>query len=130
MGENLRVLVVDDNLINQKVAVKILEKIGCTVVAAASGREAIILLTEQPCDLIFMDCQMPELDGYQTTQMIRVSEDSRINNIPIIALTANTEHGDEERCRAAGMNDYLAKPIRLHSILETINKWEAIRASN
>ena len=105
-----RVLLAEDNLVNQKVGVKLLEKIGCTVEVAANGKEAVRAWESGHFDVILMDCQMPELDGYQATQQIRARE-SASHRTPIIALTAHAMKGADEECRAAGMNDYITKPI-------------------
>lgn len=105
-----RVLLAEDNLVNQKVGVKLLEKIGCTVEVAANGKEAVRAWENGHFDVILMDCQMPELDGYQATQQIRARE-SASHRTPIIALTAHAMKGADQECRAAGMNDYITKPI-------------------
>jgi two-component system sensor histidine kinase/response regulator len=105
-----RVLVAEDNPINQLVLVRMLERRGFDVDVADNGREAVDMHTHKPYDAIFMDCQLPELDGYQATREIR-SLDAARSRIPIIAVTANTMPGDAERCRAAGMDFYAAKPI-------------------
>jgi PAS domain S-box-containing protein len=104
------VLLAEDNLVNQKVGVKLLEKIGCTVEVAANGKEAVRAWENGHFDVILMDCQMPELDGYKATQQIRARE-SASHRTPIIALTAHAMKGADEECRAAGMNDYITKPI-------------------
>ncbi len=117
----LRVLVVEDNLVNQRLAARLLEKRGHRADVAASGREALEALVKQPYDLVFMDVQMPELDGFETTARIREREKSAGGRQTIIALTAHAMKGDRERCLAAGMDGYLAKPIRpreLDEILE------------
>ena len=105
-----RVLLAEDNPVNQKVGVKLLEKIGCTVEVAANGKEAVRAWENGHFDVILMDCQMPELDGYEATQQIR-SRESASHRTPIIALTAHAMKGADEECRAAGMNDYITKPI-------------------
>jgi CheY-like chemotaxis protein len=104
------VLLAEDNLVNQKVGVKLLEKIGCTVEVAANGKEAVRAWENGHFDVILMDCQMPELDGYEATQQIRARE-SATHRTPIIALTAHAMKGADDECRAAGMNDYITKPI-------------------
>ena len=105
-----RVLVVDDNLVNQLVAVGLLRKRGLGVEGAVNGREALEMHHRSTYDAIFMDCQMPELDGYDTTREIRRREGSD-RHTPIIAMTASTMPGDHERCLAAGMDHYTGKPI-------------------
>jgi CheY-like chemotaxis protein len=107
-----RVLVAEDNQVNQHVVSRMLQKLGWKHHLVSNGREVIHALNEFHFDLILMDCQMPEMDGYQATRMVRTSEETLSNrNIPIIALTANAIQGDEEKCRKSGMNDYLSKPI-------------------
>ncbi|MBI5393822.1 MAG: response regulator [Verrucomicrobia bacterium] len=117
-----RVLVVEDNIANQKVASRILEKLGCRVDVAANGVEAVKLSRNLPYDVILMDCQMPEMDGYQATAEIRRSEGPN-QKAPIIAMTANAMQGDREKCLAAGMNDYIAKPVRPDNISEALEHW-------
>jgi len=104
------VLLAEDNPVNQKVARHLLGKLGCEVDVAGNGMETLERWTERPYDAIFMDCQMPGLDGYQTTQRIRASGE-RGRRIPIIALTASSMVGDRERCLASGMTDYVSKPL-------------------
>jgi CheY-like chemotaxis protein len=116
------VLVVEDNLINQKVAVRMLEKIGCRVDVAANGAEALRKAAQSPFDVIFMDCQMPEMDGYKATAAIRCSE-GRSRHTPIVAMTAHAMQGDRERCLQAGMDDYLPKPVRKEAFSEILQKW-------
>jgi PAS domain S-box-containing protein len=118
----LRVLVAEDNAVNQRLASRLLEKRGHRVTVMANGREALEALEKQNYDLILMDVQMPEMDGFETTAAIREKEKHTGAHIPIIALTAHAMKGDKERCLAAGMNGYLSKPIRpqeLDEILET-----------
>jgi CheY-like chemotaxis protein len=116
-----RVLVAEDNEINQFAAVRMLEKLGYSVEIAANGREAVELAERSEFAAIFMDCQMPELDGYEATAAIRDREfDGR--RTPIIAMTANTMAGDRERCIAAGMDDYLAKPLSMERLGEVCER--------
>lgn len=120
----IRILLAEDNLINQKVTVKMLHKIGYRVDVVVNGMDAIDAMKKTDYDLILMDCQMPELDGYDATKKIRESETGIKNlNIPIIALTANAMKGDREKCMKAGMSDYLAKPIKLKELSEMLDKW-------
>jgi PAS domain S-box-containing protein len=117
-----KILLVEDNLINRKVAVKMLGKLGCSVVTAAHGREAHTALLAESFDLVLMDCQMPVMDGFQATELIR--SDRRIDRrVPIIALTAHAMKGDRERCIAAGMNDYLTKPIDLKELERVLQRF-------
>ena len=106
-----RVLVVDDQPVNRTVVVRLLEKLGCTVDSAADGREALAAVTKHDYDLVLMDCQMPVMDGFEATAQIR-GLDGAAQRVPIVALTANALAGDRQRCLAAGMDDYLTKPIR------------------
>ena len=113
---------VEDNEVNQKVASKLIEKMGFTVDVAHHGLDAIHFLKQQDYDLIFMDCQMPEMDGYQATAAIRKLERNKKRNI-IIAMTANAMSGDRERCMFAGVDDHLAKPIRQRDLTEMLMTW-------
>ena len=119
-----KILVVEDNVVNQKVALSILQKIGCQVDIAVNGIEALQKLAETNYDSILMDCQMPEMDGFETTMEIRRRErkqtDSRRNHI--IAMTAHAMQGDRERCLASGMDDYLSKPIRVKELSNALSK--------
>jgi CheY-like chemotaxis protein len=119
----LRVLVAEDNRVNQALARSLLEKQGHTVVMAVDGRQAVKAFEEGVFDLILMDIQMPELDGYEATQEIRrhEAEHRQIRRVPIIALTANAMSGDQDRCLAAGMDGYISKPIDLAELMEAIS---------
>jgi CheY-like chemotaxis protein/HPt (histidine-containing phosphotransfer) domain-containing protein len=109
---NMQVLLAEDNIVNQKLACRILEKLGATVTIADNGEAAIAALAAATFDVILMDCQMPVLDGYETTRRIRMGAAGvDASKLPIIALTAHALGGDRDRCLAAGMNDYLTKPI-------------------
>jgi CheY-like chemotaxis protein len=104
------VLLAEDNPVNQKLAHHLLGRLGCEVDVVNNGMEALERWSQRPYDAIFMDCQMPGLDGYQTTQRIRESGE-RGSQIPIIAITAASMVGDRERCLEAGMSDYVSKPL-------------------
>jgi CheY-like chemotaxis protein len=120
----IRILIAEDNVINQRVALGLLHKIGAAADAVANGNEALKALETVRYDLVFMDCQMPELDGYETTELIRNKSSSVLDhNIPIIAMTAHTMQGDREKCIAAGMNDYIPKPITLDALAACLKKW-------
>ncbi|QXH55348.1 response regulator [Pseudomonas maumuensis] len=116
-----RILLVEDNPVNQLVAKGMLGKLGCQVQVAAHGQEALDCLERDSFDLVLMDCNMPVMDGYEASRRIRQS--SRWPELPIVALTANAMPEERERCRAAGMNDYLAKPFRREELLALIEHW-------
>ena len=116
-----RLLLVEDNSINQRVALAILSRLGYRADAVANGREAVTALCRAPYDLVLMDCQMPEMDGYEATRAVRASGSPVLNPaIPIIAMTANAMQGDRERCLESGMDDYLTKPIGTKALAECL----------
>ena len=117
-----RVLIVEDNPINQKVAVILISKLGFLVDVAAHGAEALDMVRDQDYTLILMDCQMPVMDGFEATRAIRALQ-TPIAQVPIIAVTANVMEGQRDKCLAAGMNDYLPKPINKEVLGETVDKW-------
>jgi two-component system, sensor histidine kinase and response regulator len=117
-----RILLVEDNIVNQKVACRLLEKLGFTVDVASDGQAAVESWRTDRYDLIFMDCQMPILDGYQATRAIRRSE-TPPNRIPIVALTAHAMKGADEQCTAAGMDDFLSKPIDRDQLSACLERW-------
>jgi CheY-like chemotaxis protein/anti-sigma regulatory factor (Ser/Thr protein kinase) len=117
------ILLAEDNAVNQKVASAILEKAGHSVVLAPTGRKALSLWGEQQFDLILMDVQMPDMDGFEATAAIREQEKVSDAHIPIIAMTAHAMSGDRERCLDAGMDDYISKPIRGPSLLDLVAKY-------
>jgi CheY-like chemotaxis protein len=116
-----RVLLAEDNAVNQRLAAKLLENLGCRVDVAANGREAFSMGQALPCDVIFMDCQMPEMDGYETTRAIQRDEPRR--HTPVIALTANSMQGDRQACLRAGMDAYISKPIRPKKLAAVLARW-------
>jgi CheY-like chemotaxis protein len=116
------ILLVEDNPVNQRIAQKLLEKAGHHVVAAPDGEAALREWQTKPFDAIFMDCQMPGMDGFEATAEIRKRETTG-NHIPIIALTAGAMKGERERCLASGMDDYLTKPIELIELNRVLNSW-------
>jgi CheY-like chemotaxis protein len=123
-----RVLVVDDNAVNQRVAVRMLERLGLRIDVAANGLEAVRMVTELPYDAVFMDCQMPEMDGYAATLEIRRREKPG-ERMAIIAMTAEAVGGARERCAAAGMDDYIAKPVKLEDLSRAIQEWVPARGT-
>jgi PAS domain S-box-containing protein len=115
------VLLVDDNFINQQIAREILETAKIKVVVAKNGKDALDKINQELFDLVLMDIQMPEMDGYKATEIIR--QDQRFKAIPIIAMTAQAMSGDKEKCLAAGMNDYITKPINAQTLFLTLSRW-------
>ena len=125
VASGVRILVTEDNIVNQKVALKLIKKLGYEADLAANGREAVNMLAAQTYALIFMDCQMPVLDGYRATAEIRRAESQNRDGrrTPIVAMTAHAMQGDREKCLAAGMDDYLTKPIQLSELRRAIEQW-------
>lgn len=123
------VLLVEDNPVNQKVAANMIEKLGYRVNVAANGREAVDSLASIPYALVFMDCQMPEMDGFEATRVIRKQEESlqqvdgRPSHLPIVAMTANAMQEDRDRCLAVGMDDFLSKPVTSKSLAAVLDRW-------
>ncbi|MGC2623845.1 MAG: response regulator, partial [Candidatus Acidiferrales bacterium] len=117
-----RVLLAEDNLVNQTLAVRLLEKRGYVVSVAGNGRLALEALEKETFDIVLMDIQMPEMDGFQATAAIREKEKSTAGHIPILALTAHALKADEERCIAAGMDAYVSKPIRTSELFATMER--------
>jgi CheY-like chemotaxis protein len=117
----VNILVAEDNRINQMVALGLLQKLGHAADLACNGVEVLVAMKKTPYDIIFMDCQMPELDGYETTRRIRAEQ--RVHVPRIIAMTANAIRGEEERCLEAGMDDYLSKPVRIDELRNTLERW-------
>jgi CheY-like chemotaxis protein len=117
------VLVVEDNIVNQQVLVRMLQRYGCRVDVAVNGREAVQAAAQLAYDCLFMDCQMPEIDGYTATTMIRRQQGMTGHHVPIIAMTARAMPGDREHCLAAGMDDYIAKPVQSEDLITVLQKW-------
>jgi PAS domain S-box-containing protein len=126
----LRILVAEDNVINSALAMGILEKRGHSLRAAANGREAFAAATAEAFDLILMDVQMPEMDGFEATRRIRESEKITGRHLPIVAMTAHAMAGDRERCLAAGMDEYLSKPLNKSELLALIERISADTLAN
>jgi PAS domain S-box-containing protein len=129
---NLKILLAEDSLVNQKVAINQLQSLGYQADVAANGQEALKLCSQIHYDIILMDCQMPVLDGYSTSRQIRALETTNgcldSNKVTIIALTANALQEDRDRCLAAGMDDYLSKPVRKENLADILSRWSKIIA--
>jgi len=121
--KGLRILLAEDNAVNQILAVRLLEKGGHSVAIANNGREAVAFLETQAFDIVLMDVQMPELDGLEATARIRERERTTGGHVPIIAMTANALKGDREKCLESGMDDYLTKPIRTAALFDALHRW-------
>jgi signal transduction histidine kinase/DNA-binding response OmpR family regulator len=118
-----RILLVEDNSVNARLALRQLAKLGFEAVAVANGRAALNIVHSQRWDLVFMDCQMPVMDGFEATAAIRNEERGTHTRLPIVAMTANARAGDRDECLAAGMDDYLAKPVTMASLAAVIERW-------
>jgi CheY-like chemotaxis protein len=121
----LRILLAEDNAINQKIACHVLEKQGHHVTVAADGRQALSALDQAHFDVVLMDVQMPEMDGFETTGAIRARERGTGVHLPIIAMTAHAMQGDRERCIAAGMDSYISKPLAIKELIELLERFSA-----
>ena len=116
------VLIVEDSPVNRLVAVHVLERCGFRSHVVNDGREALHALSTQRYDAVLMDCQMPDIDGYEATRELRRRENGG-RHTPVIAMTAHAMTGDRERCLEAGMDDYIAKPVRSHTLNEVLRRW-------
>jgi two-component system sensor histidine kinase/response regulator len=129
-GPGLRILLAEDNKVNQRVAVRMLEKNGYRVVVAGNGREALAALERESFDLVLMDVQMPEMGGLEATAAIREKEKSTGGHLPIVAMTAGAMQGDQEKCLAAGMDGYISKPVRSQELIEMVETHTSVRAKS
>ncbi|MFN8526109.1 MAG: ATP-binding protein [Chloroflexota bacterium] len=133
LGQNPLILVAEDNLVNQRVVASMLRKLGCGVDCVADGRQAVEAVARVPYAAVFMDCQMPEMDGFEATETIRQLEAAmggRLRRVPIIAMTALVMESDRERASAAGMDDHLPKPVRLTELRRVLSRWLEASESN
>ena len=112
----------EDSLVNQKLAVRLLEKRGHAVAVAGNGREALAALEQQSFDVVLMDVQMPEMDGLEATAAIRAKERTAGGHVPIVAMTAAAMKGDRERCLQAGMDDYVSKPLQPNELFDIVER--------
>ena len=122
----LRILLAEDNAINQRLALRLLEKCGHQVAVTTNGREALAALDNGNFDVVLMDIQMPEMDGFEATAAIRSKERIVGTHLPIIAMTAHAMTGDRERCIGAGMDGYIAKPIRPQELFQAISSFAPV----
>ncbi len=121
MPEGKYILIVEDNMVSQRVTQRLVRKLGHESKVVSNGKEAVDAFTSEKFDLILMDCQMPVMDGYAATQQIRQIEDRQGGHIPVIAVTAHTLEGNRERCIESGMDDYITKPVKLDELQSTID---------
>ena len=125
---SVHLLLVEDDELNQMVASELLKRLGVEVTIANNGLDALAIIKESSFNLVFMDIQMPEMDGYETVRLIR--QEKRWRNLPIIAMTAHALSSERDKCIAAGMNDYLAKPIDPSSLANMVLKWATTMLSD
>ncbi len=118
-----RVLIAEDNVVNQLLIKSLVQSMGCQVVVVANGKEVLSAMEQSDYDLVLMDCQMPEMDGYEATQEIRKKDDSRGYRVPVVALTANAMKSDIEKCFAAGMDEHISKPVRKEQLFSVLEKF-------
>jgi CheY-like chemotaxis protein len=123
LAKPLAVLLAEDNRVNQKIAMRMLESLGVTATLAEDGFQVLKALEQGAFDLILMDCQMPGMDGFEATALIRKGERERGGRIPIIAMTANALEGDREVCLQAGMDDYVSKPVSRQNLWNALKRW-------
>jgi CheY-like chemotaxis protein len=127
-GQGVRILLAEDNKVNQRVAVRMLEKDGHQVIVVGDGHQALAALEREDFDLVLMDVQMPEMGGLEATAAIREKEKSTGRHLPIVAMTAGAMQGDQEKCLAAGMDGYLSKPVRSQELREIVETHTAVKA--
>jgi CheY-like chemotaxis protein len=123
LARPMSVLLAEDNRVNQKIAMRMLKVLGVEATLAEDGFQVLAALEGRPFDLVLMDCQMPGMDGFVTTARIREREREQGGHLPIIAMTANALEGDREACLAAGMDDYISKPVNRHILWQTLSRW-------
>jgi CheY-like chemotaxis protein len=122
-----RVLIADDNAVNQKLAVRLVERAGLIADVVSNGEEAVRAARERRYELILMDCQMPQMDGFEATARVRELEGT-VRRTPIVAMTAHANQGDRERCLDAGMDDYISKPVKMDELTAVLARWLEVPA--